>query len=85
MFDFLAKSFVYVLELYLVLGLIFAVPLVLLGVHHVDSEAQGAGIAFRLLIIPGVAAFWPMFMRRWLRGISEPAVEKNPHRTQQKQ
>jgi len=33
------------------------------------SEAQGSGVGFRLLILPGVAAFWPMFLRRWTRGL----------------
>jgi len=49
-----------------------------------DSEAQGSGIGFRLLILPGVAAFWPMFLYRWRRGIAEPPVEKNPHRLSSK-
>ena len=41
---------------------------------------QGSGVGFRLLMLPGVAAFWPMLLRRWTRGIAEPPVEKNPHR-----
>ena len=34
----------------------------------------------RLLILPGVAALWPLFAWRWLAGVSEP-IERNPHRT----
>ena len=55
-------------------------PFVWFGVQRVDSEAQGSGIGFRVLILPGVAAFWPMFLYRWMRRIVEPPVEKNPHR-----
>ena len=80
MFDTLAKAFVYSLETYVGLGLIFAVLFVWSGVHRLDSEAQGSGVGFRLLILPGIAAFWPMFLYRWRRGINEPPVERNPHR-----
>ncbi|MGC2194724.1 MAG: hypothetical protein WA628_08610 [Terriglobales bacterium] len=80
MFETLVKTFVYALEAYAGLGLIFAVPFVWFGVHRVDSEAQGSGIGFRLLILPGVTALWPMFLHRWTRGMVEPPVEKNPHR-----
>jgi len=80
MFEILAKAFVFAFEAYCGLGLIFAVPFVCVGVQRLDSEAQGSGIAFRLLILPGVAAFWPMFLYRWTRGLVGPPVEKNPHR-----
>ena len=80
MLESFAGPFVYVLAVYASLGLAFAVPFVWFGVQRVDSEAAGSGIAFRLLILPGVAAFWPMFLLRWIRRIMEPPVEKNPHR-----
>lgn len=72
--------FVYALEAYASLGLIFAVLFVWIGVQRLDSEAQRSGAGFRLLILPGVAAFWPMFLYRWRRKVAEPPVEKNPHR-----
>ena len=84
MLETFAKAIVYALALYASLGLVFAVPFVWLGVQRVDSEAQGSGIGFRLLILPGVAAFWPMFLHRWRRGMAEPPVEKNPHRLSSK-
>jgi len=80
MHETLAKAFVYTLAAYATLGLLFAVPFVWFGVQRLDSEAEGSGIGFRLLILPGVAAFWPMFLNRWRRGIVEPPVEENPHR-----
>ena len=80
MLETFAKAIVYALAMYASLGLVFAVPFVWLGVQLVDSEAQGSGIGFRLLILPGVAAFWPMFLYRWRRGIAEPPIETNPHR-----
>jgi hypothetical protein len=62
MFETFVKTFVYALATYAGLGLLFAVPFVWLGVQRLDSEAQGSGVDFRLLILPGVAAFSPMFL-----------------------
>ena len=84
MLETLAKAIVYALTVYASLGLVFGVPFVWLGVQLVDSEAQGSGIGFRLLILPGVAAFWPMFLYRWRRGIADPPIETKPHRLSSK-
>ncbi|PYX75162.1 MAG: hypothetical protein DMG72_08145 [Acidobacteria bacterium] len=84
MLEIVAKAIVYTLAIYAGLGLLFAMPFVCFGVQRSDSEAQGSGVGFRLLILPGVAAFWPMFLYRWTRGIVEPPVEKNPHRLSDK-
>lgn len=75
-----ATIFVSALEIYAAVGLIFAAVFVSVGVQRLDSEAQGAGIGFRLLILPGVAAFWPMWLRRWTRGTVAPVAENTPHR-----
>ena len=80
MLETFSKALVYTLAVYASLGLVFAVPFVWLGVQRLDSEAQGSGVGFRLLILPGVAAFWPMFVYRWRRGIVEAPLVKNPHR-----
>jgi hypothetical protein len=80
MFETLTRIFVYALETYAGLGFIFAVLFVSIGVQRLDSEAQGSGIGFRLLILWGVAAFWPIFLQRWMRGTAEPPVGRNPHR-----
>ena len=80
MLEIIAKAIVYTLAAYAGLGLVFALPFVWLGVQRLDSEAKGSGVGFRLLILPGVIAFWPMFLHRLMRGIVEPPVEKNPHR-----
>ena len=80
MLEFLAKTFVYALEVYGLVGISFAIVFVSFGVQGLDSEARGSGIGFRVLILPGVAAFWPMLLSRWIRGLSEPPIERNPHR-----
>ncbi len=80
MLEFWTKVFVYAFEAYALLGVVFAALFVSVGVHRVDSEASASGFAFRLLIVPGVAAFWPMLLGRWVRGLQEPPIERNPHR-----
>lgn len=76
----LAQTFVVGLTAYAGIGLLFASVFVVAGVQRLDSDSHGSSIGFRLLILPGVAAFWPMFLRRWVSGVTEPPVEKNPHR-----
>jgi hypothetical protein len=80
MLEFVAKAFVWMFEGYVGIGIVFAAFFALVGIQKLDSEARGSGIAFRLLILPGTAAFWPMLLGRWVRGVSEPPVEHNPHR-----
>ena len=80
MFETLVVTSVYAWMAYAVVGLAFAVLFVWFGVQRLDAQAKGAGIGFRLLIFSGVAAFWPLFLRRWLQGMAEPPIETNSHR-----
>jgi hypothetical protein len=47
-------------------GLLFGLAFVTVGVGRVDGAAQGTSCAFRLLILPGVVAFWPLLAVKWL-------------------
>jgi hypothetical protein len=67
-------------EIYLGLGLIFALFFVTKGVGKIDPTAKDGTIVFRLLIIPGTMAFWPLLAKRWWQKMAEPPEEKNPHR-----
>ena len=76
----MATALVWATAIYVLLGLFFALAFVSFGVTRVDVAARGTGLGFRLLILPGVAALWPLLLRRWLRGAPEPPVETNAHR-----
>ena len=76
----IAAAFLILIAIYLVCGLLFAVPFVLVGVKRIDSHAAQGSWGFRLLIFPGTLALWPLLLRRWLKGISKPPEERNAHR-----
>jgi hypothetical protein len=65
---------------YAACGFLFAIPFVLKGVKLIDPHAVHGSWGFRLLIFPGTLALWPLLLRRWLKGISEPPEERNAHR-----
>ena len=76
----IAAIFLIVLGAYLACGLAFAIPFALAGARRIDPHAAQGSWGFRLLIIPGTLAFWPLLLRRWAKGISEPPEESNAHR-----
>ena len=76
----IAETLLAVTGVYLLAGLVFAVPFVLLGVSRIDPHATQGSWGFRVLIIPGTMFLWPLLARRWMRGIHDPPEQKNPHR-----
>lgn len=75
----LASAVVTGLGAYLALGLVFAVAFVLRGVDRIDPAAREGTWGFRLLAVPGSAAFWPLLLLRWMRG-ARPPEERTAHR-----
>ena len=76
----IARAVVGILGLYAGVGAVFAVVFALVGAARVDPAAKGAPWTFRLLILPGAAALWPVLAFRWARGAVEPPEERNGHR-----
>ena len=75
-----AETFVLVVLLYAVIGLLFAIAFVFAGARRIDPVATGGTWGFRLLILPGAAALWPYLLLRWARGATEPPTERSTHR-----
>jgi len=75
-----AELIVGLIAAYVVAGLIFGCAFVLVGVDKLDPAARKAPIGFRLLILPGSIAFWPLLASRWFRGVTHPPVERTAHR-----
>ena len=65
-----AELFVAALTVYGLAGIAFAGGFVIFGIHRVDPVAEHSPIGFRLIVIPGVVALWPLLLTRWLRAVS---------------
>jgi hypothetical protein len=76
----LARWLLAALGLYTGLGLAFALAFVTRGVGRIDPAARHASWGFRLVVLPGVVALWPLLARRWWGGATAPPVESNAHR-----
>ncbi|MBL7737913.1 MAG: hypothetical protein JNK14_01755 [Chitinophagaceae bacterium] len=55
-----------IVALYLLAGLVFAIPFMIKGVTVIDEGAHGSSWGFRIIIIPGVMVFWPFLLNKWL-------------------
>ena len=64
------ELFVAALLVYAALGALFAIAFVARGVSRMDGQAAGAGLGFRLMILPGATALWPVLLHRWIRARS---------------
>lgn len=74
-----AHILVFATAAYVGLGLLFASAFVTTGVGRIDPSAVHAPIGFRVVIIPGTIALWPLLAIRWVRG-QQPPVESTSHR-----
>jgi hypothetical protein len=75
-----AQILLWTLSCYAAIGAVFAVAFASFGAARIDPSANGASVGFRLLILPGATALWPVLLRRWLRGDRTPPRERNAHR-----
>ena len=64
---------------YIAVGLLFSAAFVATGVGRIDPSARHAPIGFRMLIVPGTVALWPLLAIRWIRG-QQPPAESTTHR-----
>ena len=61
-----AEWFINLLGVYTGIGLLFAIAFLTVGISQIDPVSKGSGIGFRLIILPGVAALWPVLFTRWV-------------------
>lgn len=65
---------------YAAIGLAAGLYLAFRGVGLLDPAARGGGWGFRLIILPGCVALWPLLLFRLARGRRQPPEERNAHR-----
>ncbi len=78
---FAATVVVSAIAVYLGFGLAFAIPFVFWGASRIDPVARESTWGFRLIVLPGVVALWPLLAWRWFLGPQGTPSERNPHRT----
>jgi hypothetical protein len=76
----ITATFLILLGAYLIFGLVFAFAFALVGVKRIDPHAAHGSWGFRVLIVPGTMALWPLLLRRWASGVREPPAECTAHR-----
>lgn len=52
---------------YLLAGTVFGLAFVAVGVARLDPAARGTSAGFRLLVLPGSVALWPLLAAKWVR------------------
>lgn len=63
----LASLFLWVLSVYLLLGVLFAILFLMLGIEKVDPNMKGASFWVHLLLFPGLTALWIVFLLKWIK------------------
>ncbi len=64
------RIILYTLGAYLALGVVFAIWFALAGAARLDPVARAGTLGFRVLMLPGACALWPLLLRRTLRARS---------------
>lgn len=76
----LARILLDIAVIYFGLGVLAAIWIALRGLGRLDPVAAHGTLGFRLLILPGLMALWPLMLLRCIRGKGEPPVERTAHR-----
>ena len=60
-----AQVILVIASVYAAVGAVFAAAFAVRGAAAIDPSAYGAPVVFRLLILPGAAALWPLLLLKW--------------------
>jgi hypothetical protein len=69
-----AESLAALLAVYAVSGAVFAPAFAWRGAAQLDPAARDSGLGFRLILLPGAAALWPLLLAKWVRSRRTPAA-----------
>ena len=75
-----AEPLAFALQLYAGVGALFAVPFAWRGAGALDPAAHTGSWGFRLLILPGAAALWPVLLVLWARASGPRGTEAGRRR-----
>lgn len=60
-----AVGFWIVVGAYDAIGILLLVPFHLKALKVLDNQAEGSSWGFRILVTPGLVAFWPLVLLKW--------------------
>ncbi|MEP7318740.1 MAG: hypothetical protein ABI921_08355 [Panacibacter sp.] len=61
-------SFMFIVgAVYMLAGILFTIFFQAKGLSKIDEGTHGAGIGFRIIILPGIIVFWPFLLRKWIK------------------
>ena len=63
----LVHVFVALFGLYFLLGILFSLAFLWKGIDKVDEGAVGTSRWFKFIIWPGIVAFWPALLSKWIK------------------
>jgi len=66
MVEMISTLLVTLLGVYGLIGILVALPFVLRGAGTLDTAATKGSLGFRILILPGAVALWPILLRKWV-------------------
>ncbi|MGH7243588.1 MAG: hypothetical protein ACREJD_09250 [Phycisphaerales bacterium] len=72
MSDLIALAILSTVAAYIAVGASFAIVFVFRGIQRIDPAAEHSGLPFRVILIPGATALWPVLLRRWMRAEKKP-------------
>lgn len=76
----LANAIILILSAYLGVGVIVGILTVFFASSRLDPSAAAGTFGFRMMILPGAVALWPILLRRLLVGANHPPTEVSAHR-----
>ncbi len=56
----------FIVGLYVAVGLLVGIAFVLRGVNRVDPAAGDSPVVFRVVILPGCVGLWPVVLGMWI-------------------
>ena len=65
------ESILLIFGIYLAVGLLFGIFFAWQGVKLLDPVANGSPFTFRLLVIPGATALWPLLLTKIIKRKSQ--------------
>ncbi|MCI5047337.1 MAG: hypothetical protein MRY59_07530 [Aquisalinus sp.] len=64
----MSETILLAVGIYCLAGIVISLLFLVFGIARADHAAKGAGLVFRLTILPGLIFLWPIILGRWLSG-----------------